>query len=271
MLAQNRLRLLLGISIVVILLFVLLVVILSYRYKRKKLKLADLAFREREEKLKQEEISILQKQHMKEYEARIQGQDMAREQIARELHDQVANSLAALKLKVESTGRMAQSPDMQNLSAMIDGVYHHVRNLSHAMHIPDLEKRPLTILLNDFIHDFQKVSDSSVSWSVFPEDSVNELDISIRKSLFLIIQELFMNAARYAKATLINLTLNLHSDELVLILEDNGYGFDKEGLKGNGLINMEWRVKKLNGVVEVETNSYIGTCINIRIPLYQQQ
>lgn len=264
---RNRLRYFLGTAIALLLFLILIIVVLVHRFQKKKMRLLSIALNERTLKLEQEKIMMQQTAHLKEYEARLQGQDMAREHIARELHDQIANSLAALKLKVTKVNKIdANTKGLNQIIEVLDIIYHQVRSLAHTLHIPDFDKRPLTTLVLEFISDFEKVTNVSVSWSAFPEDEVNRLPGSIKKTMFLIIQELFTNAAKYAKASLINLTLNKHEDEFILIMEDNGYGFETNSYSGIGLTNIEWRINKLNGFMELQTKPYIGTCINIRIP-----
>jgi two-component system, NarL family, sensor histidine kinase UhpB len=94
------------------------------------------------------------------------------------------------------------------------------------------------------------------------------LNADKRKNLFLIFKESVNNAAKYSKAT--HLEINLHQDDhtLVMQVKDNGHGFDETTIKsGNGLRNMRERAKEINGSVTLNSAAETGTAIELRLPL----
>ena len=95
----------------------------------------------------------------------------------------------------------------------------------------------------------------------------NQSDIKIQTTLYKILQELINNTIKHANATVIDVNVSASSNFINLLFEDNGGGFEKENsLKGVGLINIEKRVKKINGTLNIDTVLGRGTLIDITIP-----
>ncbi|MNL42064.1 Oxygen sensor histidine kinase NreB [compost metagenome] len=93
---------------------------------------------------------------------------------------------------------------------------------------------------------------------------MNEL---VQIETFKIVQELLTNTIKHAKASKAELQLNLIENCLNILFEDNGIGFDTENYtRGIGFINLEARVKKLNGTFFLDSKLERGTIANIEIP-----
>ncbi|WP_272973980.1 sensor histidine kinase, partial [Croceibacter atlanticus] len=97
----------------------------------------------------------------------------------------------------------------------------------------------------------------------------DRLDNNLEISIFRIIQELVTNIIKHANASEASITLTQHDDDLNIIVEDNGKGFnlsaiDKQGL---GLSSIEKRVNFLHGDINIDSTVGKGTTIIIDIPL----
>ena len=108
------------------------------------------------------------------------------------------------------------------------------------------------------------------------ESSQESCDISddIRLCLYRIAQEALNNIVKYAEASAVNLHIIDKEDEVYLVLEDNGKGFDERKSKpkgGMGLQNIRERAKLLNGSAEIHSAPGQGTVIEIHIPIYQDE
>ena len=94
---------------------------------------------------------------------------------------------------------------------------------------------------------------------------------SLELSIFRMVQELVANAIKHAEATKVNIQLTQHEDNLNIIVEDNGKGFDRSkldnGKSGMGLTNIEKRVEHLEGNFTVDSVLGKGTSILIDIPV----
>jgi signal transduction histidine kinase len=97
------------------------------------------------------------------------------------------------------------------------------------------------------------------------------LENSLELSLFRTVQELVANAIKHAEATKLNIQLTQHEDNLNIIVEDNGIGFDRSTIgktkTGMGLTNIEKRIEHLEGTFTVDSVLGKGTSILIDIPV----
>ena len=95
------------------------------------------------------------------------------------------------------------------------------------------------------------------------------LDEKIEMMLYRIIQEIISNIIRHAEASKVNIELINHEKELILIIEDNGKGFDTKNKEnhGIGLKNIATRVEYLNGYVNFDSTIGHGTSVVVEIPL----
>jgi len=99
------------------------------------------------------------------------------------------------------------------------------------------------------------------------------LNFEVSTALFRIAQEGLNNIIKYADASSVNLHIIDKEDEVYLVLEDNGKGFEESKAKPNrgmGLQNIRERAKLLNGRAEIHSTPGQGTVIEIHIPIYQE-
>jgi signal transduction histidine kinase len=88
--------------------------------------------------------------------------------------------------------------------------------------------------------------------------------------LYRIVQEALSNVIKYAQSSEVNVQLLGNADQVTLLIQDDGKGFDVSELpksKGNGLNNIRERVTILNGSLEIFSHPGEGTSINVKIPL----
>ncbi len=103
---------------------------------------------------------------------------------------------------------------------------------------------------------------------------IEELDVEVKKHIFRIVQELLANAKKHSEATLVQLSLLVRDQNVVLVLGDNGIGFDEQAVlsgnhlkKGSGLFHSLSRVIDLNGTWQLETAPNQGAKWLIHIPI----
>ena len=109
---------------------------------------------------------------------------------------------------------------------------------------------------------------SNSSFSVYPKQKVNLLKEELQIEIFKIIKELTTNTIKHAKATSIELQINLIEGALNIMFEDNGVGFiPKNKDEGIGFSNIKSRLKKFNGVFHIDSRVNRGTIINMEIPV----
>ncbi|MFV0540630.1 MAG: ATP-binding protein [Aestuariibaculum sp.] len=218
-----------------------------------------------QEEVNQQKIAALLKdQELKLVRASLDGQDAERKRIAKELHDSIGGNLATIKLQLSNK----EGLESEQIIGQIDDTYNQVRELSHNLMPKKFEDNAFTSLLSDYVGNLQEHSKEKIVLHIYPEKDVNNLDNRLKVELFKIVQELLTNTLKHAKATQIDIQLSKLNNEIKLMFEDNGIGFNKEQVKyGLGFANIKDRLKSINGSMFIDTFPYKGTVIDIDVPL----
>lgn len=250
------------INISIIVLVVLLAFLTYLLFNRKQL-----------QNKRKRDAELLQQQELRS-RAAIEAEERERVRIARELHDGIGQQLSAAKLTLSGLGSLIakehpqQELLFQNATQLIDDAVKEVRSVSHSMMANALIKAGLAGAVRDFV---QKVSDSgSLKVDLEIVDLNERLDPTVETVLFRVLQEVVNNIIRHAQASVISIQLIRHDDELVLVVEDNGIGFNvskHSESEGIGLRNIRSRVEYLNGNLNIDSYPGKGTTITVEIPL----
>ncbi len=214
-------------------------------------------------KLKQEtQEAILQQK-----QAQLDGQEQERVKIARELHDQVASTLAALKYRIEAllpTSDSERSASLHKTSRQLSYLYQKVRNLSHIMDMPEISRHTFIEVLEVLIEEYT-ITEAFETVTNFPSNrALHELNDALRKHLFLLLQELLLNTRKYANASIVCVTIEIKDKELFLIYTDDGIGIPDTAIQ-KGLHSIKNRLAIIKGQLKVENTQ--GTEIYVSIPL----
>ncbi len=221
-------------------------------------------------KLKQERK--LQTELLKEEEKRtlaiLESEENERQRLARELHDGVGQLLSATKLNL-STIELNEKNKLQNSIDILDESIKEIRNISHNM-VPDiLNQQGLQIAIDNFIQKINQTNKIQLYFECngFLESSLNSTE---KLMLYRIVQEAVQNTLKYAQASEMQIQLSADEQEISLLLQDNGKGFDIDNLKeynGIGIRNMKLRTDYLKGNFEIESSPKNGTIIIVEIPI----
>lgn len=242
---QTRL-LVLVVSVLAI--FIIASILLVNSRKRYKLK-AELA----------EEKERLQKNRFK---AVIDAEEKERKRIAQELHDGLGQLLSTARITVSSLDEL-KNPKVTNSVKLIDMAVKEVRSISHNMMPNALVNVGLKAALEDVM---RKVNESGRVEGVFECDDEIILEESQAISLYRIAQELINNALKYANPSEIKLKLTVDGEFLIMMVSDDGVGFDVSALNkstGIGWSNIQSRVDLLNGRFEVNSAPLEGTITKV--------
>jgi signal transduction histidine kinase len=198
----------------------------------------------------------------------LRAQEDERSRIARELHDDVSQRLAALKINLTVLGRFVD-PEGQSLAseavAKADAIGTDLRDLSHRLHPARLRVMGLAAAIDGLQTELAR-PDVSI---VFTHDAVPpELPREVTVSLFRVVQEALHNALKYSKARTITIKLTGADGGLTLTIADDGVGFDAAGAvrTGLGLTSMQERVQALGGTLAIRSRPGAGTTLDIRVP-----
>ena len=205
------------------------------------------------------------------------GAIQERNRLAREIHDTIAQGLAAIALQLESLDALLEhdSPDMPRMQQIVQKTLKITRaNMEEARRsVMDLRAAPLEGksllsairgLLEDDALSTTLTTHSEVMGSAPP------LPVRISAGLYRIAQEAINNVRLHAGASALNVRLILLPERVRLIIEDDGCGFDPALVRRKGrygLVGLEERVKFLGGVLDIASSPGAGTIIEVTIPL----
>lgn len=205
----------------------------------------------------------------------ISASEAERRHISRELHDEVGQQLAALGMGLAQL-RHAQPAEAEGkVTALIgeaEGISRAVHDLARLIRPRALDDGGLVPALTNFIDDWSQRTGVPVALD-FSALTVR-LPGPVETSLYRIVQEGLRNIAKHARATRVGVLLTLRDDEIVVIVEDNGAGFDAAALNmasdGRptrlGLVGMYERAALCGGELSIESSHGAGTTLYIRVP-----
>jgi signal transduction histidine kinase len=201
------------------------------------------------------------------------AQEEERKRIARELHDETAQALTSVLVRLRLLERSASDGRLQagltELRDLTGVTLEGVRRLAIDLRPPMLDDLGLEAALRALVEDF------SQRWPVkatFTSSRLGRVAPEMELVLYRIVQEALMNVAKHANASNVTVHLTREGRTLRLSIEDDGCGFDVEGTRGSresglGLFGMGERVALIGGSLQVESDGKRGTRISAEVPL----
>ncbi len=193
-----------------------------------------------------------------------------RERIAKELHDGIIQSLFAVGMGLQGTALIARSPDVtgriEDAVEELDKVIRDLRNYIFGLRPGILADRQLDQALRILGEEIQSRSRAIVEVDI---DAAVAASLSGRSAeIIQITREALSNVARHARATRASLRLARSGSKAVLLVEDNGVGFDpSDNTKGFGMGNMRARAAGLGGTLDVKAETGKGTTLRVTFPI----
>jgi signal transduction histidine kinase len=201
----------------------------------------------------------------------VEVQEIERRHIARELHDEIGQTLTGLHLLLEINTRAVgtQSQNLQNAQLLVNELMRRVREIS-------LDLRPAMLddlgLLPTLRWHFNRYTTQTGIEVLFKHHGVERrFAPDIETAIYRLVQEALTNIARHAQVDI--LTVRLWADEelLEVQIEDTGVGFDLDtvlaGKTSSGLTGMRERVELLDGTFMIRSQPGQGTCLAVTMPL----
>lgn len=214
--------------------------------------------------VKNNEINeLLNQQETASYAAMLEGQDQERLRIARELHDRLGSTLATIKLGLQNE----DLPQAQQQVTLVNTAISEVRTIAHDLSGGNIEQYGLAAALNELKNTLDR--SGKITLNLFME-AIN-IQASLHVTIYRIVQELVSNTLKHAEATEITLQLSTVDEQLNLIYEDNGKGFDLTHYQpGMGITNIRHRIEKWNGSLELDAQPNRGTIVILTVPITMQ-
>jgi signal transduction histidine kinase len=235
-----------------------------------------------EEKVQQRTVELQAANHnLGELSARLLHlQDEERRRIARELHDSVGQTLAALSMNLAAIGadieRLSKTATtISDSTALVNDMSTDIRTISYLLHPPLLDEAGLTSALTWYVKGFSERSKIDVDLRI-PED-FGRLSRDLETAIFRMVQECLTNIHRHSGSPVARIFI-AHSDGRVRIeVEDKGNGIPAQkrseimasttGTPGVGIRGMRERLRQLGGSLEIRSNGEgKGTVVTAYLP-----
>lgn len=212
-----------------------------------------------------QELTVLENQKkLSVSNALIEGEEMERKRIARDLHDGLGSMLSGLKMHLNLTEKENNSSKAE-VGTLLDNSIKELRNVSQNLMPESLLKLNLEHALRDLC-----MANSNLKTKIEFQYLAHKLNLpkNYEIMIYRIIQELLNNALKYANATQILVSCSQNQGVFFITVEDNGIGFNLSEIKDNkgmGLRNIKNRVAFLNGKLEIDTTENKGTSTYIEL------
>ncbi len=195
--------------------------------------------------------------------------------VAREIHDDMGQSLTALKIDLMSLSKqfssvpqaMPAQDKIKVMTGLIDGTIQSIRRICTQLRPRVLDDLGLTAAIEWQANEFQ--SRTGIRCMLGLEKQLLTLDDAKATAIFRIFQEILTNVARHAQATQLDILLKQEEAWVLLRVADNGKGIraeDKENPKSLGILGMRERALAVGGEVEIDPGPTGGTVVTVRVP-----
>lgn len=196
----------------------------------------------------------------------IEAQEVERRAVALELHDDFGQTLAALKLNL----KRLQHDDSDSI-ALVDDAIVRMRDLAQTLRPPLLEELGLAAALRWYVQREAKRAELPFRLATPLEE---RLPVAVETTCFRVAQEALTNVIRHSRAHLVEIELGKADGELLLVVRDDGHGFDvavarNHAIQGRsqGLLSMQERVALAGGDLQIDSTPGGGTCVRARLPI----
>ncbi len=255
---------------VVIMLIVSYIIIRSYQQRLN----ANQIITKQNEELTQRKINDLESNlKIETMSSMLQGQEVERERIARDLHDSLGGLLSTVKLHFDAI--QAKNPDITNQKeynkayTLLDEACAEVRTISSNMQPGALLKMGIVPAIKDLVNRIESEETPHIEFIHY--GALNDLPTGIILHIYRIVQELLYNCIKHAHAKEVLIQLIRNEEDLEIMVEDDGLGYEPaDAKKGMGTENVSARVNFLKGEISVYSIIGTGTTTTITIPFTKE-
>jgi len=207
----------------------------------------------------------------------LEGQEEERKRIAMDIHDGIGQMLTSLKYQIESIDlKMTDTANKKiaEVDHLIKDIIKEVRRVT--FNLKPTVLGDLQAALHVFIQEISKLTDIKLNFKT--SGTLERLPQKIENNIFRIIQEAINNAIKYSGAEKIDVVLQHTDATLLLVVKDEGRGFDPKLVEarntniesGRGFFNMYERTGYINGKLDIQSGPGEGTTVALSVPLSHQ-
>lgn len=208
-----------------------------------------------------------------EFEARlavIKAQQEERNRISADMHDDLGSGMTAIRLYSELAKKKvdaAQVPEIEKISSFSNELLNKMNAIIWTMSSSNDSMGNLIAYIRSYALEY--FEGSGIDCRVTMPENVAQMEVpgEKRRNIFLTVKETLNNIMKHAKATKVQIEFQQTGNELILLIQDNGIGIDKENLRefGNGLKNMKKRMEGIGCQFAIENNQ--GTLVTLTCTL----
>ncbi len=224
-------------------------------------------------------VADLKKSHeqLRRLAAHLQSvREEERKNVAREIHDELGQSLTALKMDLSrisaklpnNHGNEALSEQMKAAIGLVSSTIGTVKQICTNLRPPLLDHLGIGAAIEWQAEEFEKRS--GVECEVAVASAVFTVDIDIATALFRIFQEALTNVLKHSQATKVEASLKEEAGKIVLEIHDNGVGIAEDQMskrRSFGLLGMRERLYPLGGTISISGKKQGGTTLTVIIPV----
>ena len=199
----------------------------------------------------------------------VELQELGMKELARELHDDLSQNLAALGMEIETLLLPSAQPSRAlSVWRRVTKLARDVHAMSQRLHPTILDDLGLKEALLEQCWAFSERTGIPVQFESAGESTRPAADVSL--CFYRVAQEGLHNIAKHAGATNVHLTLFSSEEQCTLRIEDNGQGFDPSKARGKnalGLISMRERARLVNGNFTIRSEYGKGSMLEVSVAL----
>jgi signal transduction histidine kinase len=250
----------------------------QYRFETNKRRMAETALKKSE---KHHILLLTQSRRMQEHLRHLTrkiltAQEDERREISRELHDEIAQTLTGINVRLANLKREAVV-NTKGLKGKIAGTQRLVQKSVKIVHRFARQLRPallddlgLVPALSSFINGLKERTSLPIKLTTFPE--LGNLDVRQRTVFYRVAQEALTNIVRHAEAKAVEVVFKRRRKSVLMEIRDNGKSFDVQyvllakGKNHLGVLGMRERVEMMGGVFKIDSERGQGTVVSAEIP-----
>lgn len=240
-----------------------LVLVIVYRYIKSQKR--EIEFRKAQQKAEEEIFDLL-----KEYQLKLSiAKEAEQNRISKELHDGVMNKLygARMQLGILNDSDVKEVKEKRLIYVdLLQDIEQEIRTISHDLQSEIIDNQfDYISLLSNLIQLQDEIGATHFSFEVDPNIDWDAIDSLVKITIFRIVQESLLNVTKHAKAKECSVSVSVEANHLILLIKDDGVGFDVNATKqGIGLNNIQERVKTIKAALEINSTSNVGTTIKLK-------
>ena len=198
----------------------------------------------------------------------IETQEEERERMSKDLHDGLGQTLAAIKLNLQAikNKKAVTEEESNRIDRLLNVSIEQLRDICFSASPKVLSEFGLIQGVEELI---ERTQSEQLKVNFEHSDSLPSLNKSLETAIYRIIQEFINNSIKHSEAETIQITITENKDHILLNLLDDGKGFELKDLmihRGQGLKNINSRVKSLGGIVDFNSGRDKGTAFSISFP-----